>query len=114
MNVPKDSSQFHRRLTVVSKERDRSQTQTIGYSEKESEYLLNFFNEEFRKRDAKNVSLTVNKMFKHVKSSVLRKYLIEGLYGKKALDYKEFSNTIFVLVKDQGQKKLQYVADIFA
>lgn len=45
-------------------------------------------------------------MFKHVKSLILRKYLIEGLYGKKALDYKEFSNTIFVLVKDNGQKKL--------
>lgn len=101
---------------MVSKERDRNQTKRIGFSEKESEHLLAFFNNEFKKRDAKNVALTMNKMFKHVKSPALRKYLIEGLYGKKALDYKEFSNSIFILVKEpeNSMKRLNYLADIFS
>lgn len=57
----------------------------------------------------------MNKMFKHVSSKLMKRYLIEGLYGKKALDYKEFSNTIFALVKETDEdKKLKYLAEIFA
>jgi hypothetical protein len=115
-NVPKESDNFMRRLTMVSKERDRSQTKKIGFTEQESEYLQDFFNQEFKKRDAKNVTTTVNKMFKHVKSQTLRKYLIDGLYGKKALDFKEFSNTISILVKEPAgeEKRLHYLFNIFS
>ena len=60
-------------------------TQEIGFSEKDTEALQLFFQEEIKKRDAREIIKTYERLLKDVTNSKLRKYLIEYVAKNKNL-----------------------------
>ena len=68
-----------RRLTIVSNERTKSETESLGFDSEEYESMNEFFNKEIKKNDAKLVLGTIERFFKDVKSNKLKKYFIEAL-----------------------------------
>lgn len=68
-----------RRLTVISNERTKIETQQMGFESNEFENMNEFFNREIKKNDAKEVLKTFQKLFKDIKNAKLRRYFIDNL-----------------------------------
>lgn len=68
-----------RRLTVVSNERTWTETESLGFDSEEYESMNEFFNRDIKKNDAKLVLSNIDKFFKDIKNSKLKKYFIEAL-----------------------------------
>jgi ribosomal protein L14E/L6E/L27E len=68
-----------RRLTVISKERTKIETESMGFDSSEYDNMTEFFNKEIKKNDAKEVLKTFQKLFKDIKNSKLKRYFIESV-----------------------------------
>jgi hypothetical protein len=66
-----------RRLTSISYDRTKSETEQMGFNSKEYDNMQEFFNREIKKNDAKEVLKTFQKMLKDIKNPKLKKYFIE-------------------------------------
>ena len=73
------STDFQRRLTILSHERTKTETEKLGFDSSEHDNMEEFFNKEIKKNDAKEVLRTISMMFKEIRNSKLRKYFIESL-----------------------------------
>jgi hypothetical protein len=68
-----------RKLTVIQNDKTRSETESMGFVSTEYDNMQEFFNKELKKTEAKEVLQTIQKMFKDIRSSKLKRYFVEAL-----------------------------------
>ncbi|CDW76980.1 ubiquitin carboxyl-terminal hydrolase 15 [Stylonychia lemnae] len=67
------ASDFSKKLTVLSNERSRTETENLGFDTTEFDSMQEFFNKELKKSDAKEVLKTIQQMFKDIRVGKLKR-----------------------------------------
>ena len=68
-----------KRLTFLSSQKQKKETEEMGFSTEEYENMQEYFDQQIKKSDAKHVLKIIEKMFKDIKNAKLKKYFIESL-----------------------------------
>ena len=75
----KTHTEVVRRLTVVSNEKSKTLTQSMGFDDEEYESMNAFFSQEIKKNDAKSVLNTFEKFFRPINDDKLKKYFMDAV-----------------------------------
>jgi len=70
MNMDQDNdkvSNLQKKLTMISNERIRTETESMGFNSEEHDNMTEFFNNELKKNDAKEVLRVIQMMFKDLR-----------------------------------------------
>lgn len=68
-----------KKLTMLSNERARTETESLGFNSQEYDNMQEFFNKELKQNDAKEMLRTVQIMFKNIRSQKFKRYFVEVL-----------------------------------
>jgi hypothetical protein len=73
------ASDIHKKLTMISNEKARNETENMGFTASEHDNMKEFFDMELKKNDAKEVLRIINLLFKDIRQSKLKRYFVEAL-----------------------------------
>ena len=78
MNIDETkSADIVRRLTAISNERTKTESEELGFNTKEYENMQEFFNKEIKNKDVKDILKIINRLLKDVRNPKLRKYFLD-------------------------------------
>ncbi len=66
-NYSSKAGDLQRKLTTISNERVKNETETMGFTADEYENMQEFFNSELKKSDAKEVLRIISLLFKDIR-----------------------------------------------
>ena len=66
------SHETMRRLTIIQNEKAKNEAEKLGFTSQEHDNMLEFYNRELKKSDARRVIATIEMMFKDIKNLKLR------------------------------------------
>lgn len=75
----RQGSIYNKQLTSLSQEKTKSEVESLGFTAEEHNSMQEFFNKEVKKSDAKEVLTVIQRLFKDVKNSRLKRYFVEAL-----------------------------------
>ena len=116
---------IHKKLTMLSNERQRTQTESLGFKSEEHDSMQEFFNAELKSTNAKEVMRVVSLLFRDIKQAKLKRYFIEDLTKhvslslltllQRVLDFQYLTGLVFVVCKEQDErKKLEFLFNLFS
>jgi hypothetical protein len=73
------ASDIYKKLTMISNEKARSETENLGFTASEHDNMKEFFDKELKKNDAKEVLRSISLLFKDIRQSKLKRYFVEAL-----------------------------------
>lgn len=83
MNIDEEyhskAGELQRKLTTISNDRVRNETETMGFTSDEYDSMQEFFNAELKKSDAKEVLRVISLIFKDIRQNKMKRYFIEAL-----------------------------------
>ena len=116
MNIDKDEDPaLSSRLTSIQEDRNRIDVEEAGLSSAEVDNIKEFFNADIKNRPANSVLKVFNRMFKDIKNSKLKKYLMQSVSQVHGLTFTFIADLVLVFCKQgEDRDRLEFLFDIFS
>ena len=116
MNIDKDGdAALSSKLALVQDERNALDGDDAGLSSVEVDNIKEFFNADIKNRPANSVLKVFNRMFKDLKNSKLKKYLMQSVSQVQGLTFTFIADLVLVFCKQgEDSDRLEFLFDIFS